>query len=166
MSAARFREIQQLYAPAVDQSGRFHPVDGTQGTIPNKACEFQTVMYRFREGPAVANRKPEGVSMLKWEQMESDNPNPELLVPVVEVGIHALKRRFEHQNAESKILYSYVGDMNESLQAIEQSIVKSGLRFDQLETKQAILNNKLLALLAKVEVLRCRNVPLTVDELK
>lgn len=97
--------------------------------------------------------------------MERDNPDPELLVPVVEIGIHALKRRFENQNIETKTLHTYVSDMNDALVAIESAISKSSIRLRDLRTKQGALYNRLLALLSKIEVLRCRNVPLSADEI-
>ena len=98
--------------------------------------------------------------------MERDNPDPELLVPVVEVGIHALKRRFENQNVESKTLHTYANDMDDAMNAIESAIAKSSIRLRDLKTKQAALYNRLLAILSKIEVLRCRNVPLNEDEIK
>jgi chromosome segregation ATPase len=99
-------------------------------------------------------------------QMERDNPDPELLCPVVELGIHALKRRYEHQNMESKVLQSYVTEMNDSLKLIETSISKIDIRFSGLKSKQSILYNRLLAILSKIEVLRNRNVPLSENEIR
>jgi hypothetical protein len=69
-TAARIREIQQLYAPSIDQTGKYIATDNVQGTIPNRACEFRTVMYRFKaRGTSTNSSRPEGVSMLKWEQV-------------------------------------------------------------------------------------------------
>ena len=98
--------------------------------------------------------------------MERDNPDPDLLVPVVEMGIHALKRRFENQNVVSKTLHAYVNDMDDAMNTIQSTIAKSNIRLRDLKTKQATLYNRLLAILSKIEVLRCRNVPLSQDEIK
>lgn len=164
--AAKLREIQQLYAPSVDPAtGRYLPSDG--GAV-NRACEFQTVMYRFRDGTSagLGERKPEGMGLLRWEQMESDNPDPDLLAPVLEVGALALKRRFESQNVESQVLHSYAKDISESLHAIESSIVRSGSRLSDVRVKQTSLYNRLLATLSRLEVLRCRGVPLSDAEVR
>ena len=67
--SARIREIQQLYAPSVDPSGRYLPSDTVAGAAPNKSCEFQTVMYRFKNGASDQVQKPQGVSLLKWDQV-------------------------------------------------------------------------------------------------
>ena len=67
--SARIREIQQLYAPSVDATGRYLSTDNAPGTIPNKNCEFQTVMYRFKDGASGTVQKPQGVSLLKWDQV-------------------------------------------------------------------------------------------------
>ena len=98
--------------------------------------------------------------------MERDNPDPDLLVPAVEIGIHALKRRFENQNVESKTLHTYVSDMDDAMNAIESAMAKSSIRLRDLKTKQTLLYNRLLGILSKIEVLRCRNVPLNEDEIK
>jgi hypothetical protein len=78
----------------------------------------------------------------------------------------ALKRRFENQNLESKVLFSYLDEMNDSLRAIDTAVNKSSIRLNDMRTKQSALYNKLLTVLSKIEVLRCRNVPMKENEVR
>ena len=95
-----------------------------------------------------------------------NNPDPARCYPVLVVGIDALKARFDRQQAEAQKLREHSRAIKEVVEAVELSHTQVGGRFAALQMRQIGLYQRLLALLRKVEVLRCRGTPLQQAELR
>jgi hypothetical protein len=98
------------------------------------------------------------LSVFVIAQAERNNPDPASCVPVRILGAAELKSRFDGQCKESEQLAKNVESMREILTRLEQTNNSAALRFEGLRTRQRQLNNKVLATLRKVEVLRCYRV--------
>lgn len=95
---------------------------------------------------------------------ERDNPDPEALEAVRELGIAALKKRFETQNTECVTYRAHTADLRSIVEGVDTSTRQTGLRVEALQLKQAQLYNKMLAVVRSVEVLRCQGVPIDSSE--
>jgi len=127
-------------------------------------CIFKTVMYDKRSGPAQAPDPALTGSQL--EQAEMNNPDPDRYYPVRIVGIDALKARFDQQQTEAQQLKEHTRNLKEVIEAVELSNTQMSSRFSSLQMKQVHIYQHLLTILRKVEVLRCRGVPLEQNEIR
>lgn len=80
------------------------------------------------------------------------------------LGVDALKARFDQQQAESLKLKEHLQNLREVVDTVELSNTQISTRFNALQMKQVHIYQKLMALLRKVEVLRCRGIPLEESE--
>ncbi len=100
------------------------------------------------------------------EEIERDNVDPAQYIPVEEIGIESLRVRYENQDkARDSILKStdqlsnMLGELNTSNQSISE-------KYRLLKMKQLKLNESLLKILRKIEVLRCHGNPLQATEIR
>eukprot|EP01035_Chromulina_nebulosa_P031183 gene31183-41551_t len=131
---------------------------------PNEDCELKAIMYKKKSDPAAA-----GESLLKGrqlEQAEQDNVDPENLVPVLEFGIDALKKRFDRQVSEAAKTEEYMNTLNDIISAIEASNTQVSIQFESLRMKEVELYRTLLTIMRKIEVLRNRGQRLQSAELR
>lgn len=87
-------------------------------------------------------------------------------VRVVEPGVEMLSRRFDVQNVEAVQQAEFVKEITTTLETLDQAAVRMGKKYEEFKLKQTQLYVKLLYIMRKIEVLRCRGVPLDVNELK
>lgn len=80
------------------------------------------------------------------------------------LGIDALKARFDQQQSESLKLKEHTQNLREVLDSVELSNTQIETRFTALQMRQAHIYQKLMALLRKIEVLRCRGLPVEESE--
>lgn len=180
VGAQKFREIRLVYAPLLDQQGE--PIPEGRGIPPvqNDYCEFNRWTYDTRD-PRIANHatRPTLLGQRRhWEvsnlfflfeltnsqEVERDNPDPEHLVTIQEIGIGALKRRFDHQKIQANRLKEYCDDILSTLVVVRHSSHLSSAKISELEAKQTRLYHKLLAVVRKLELFRLHRRPLTPDE--
>lgn len=95
-----------------------------------------------------------------------NNPDPARYYPVSIIGVDALKARFDHQQAETLKLKEHARNLKEVIEAVELSNTQMETRFSSLRMKQMHIYQKLMTLLRKVEVLRCRGLPMENSEIK
>ena len=95
---------------------------------------------------------------------ERDNPEPEALEATRELGIAALRRRFEIQNSECAKYQAHAVVLRGSIEAVDKSSRQIGLRVEALQLKQKQLYNRMLSVVRSVEVLRCQGVPMDSSE--
>jgi Nucleoporin complex subunit 54 len=98
------------------------------------------------------------------EKAERDNPEPDALEAVRELGIAALRKRFETQNSECEKYRVHAADLRGIVEAVDKSTRQTGLRVEALQLKQKQLYNKMLSVVRSVEVLRCQGVPIESSE--
>lgn len=99
-------------------------------------------------------------------QAEMNNPDPARYYPVRIIGVDALKARFDHQQSETLKLKEHARNLKEVIEAVELSNTQLETRFSGLQMKQIHVYQTLMSLLRKVEVLRCRSVPMESTELR
>jgi hypothetical protein len=88
------------------------------------------------------------------------------LVPVREIGIDALKSRFDKQNNEVLKFKDHTQKLNTLLNVTNTTNIQISTKFDSLKEKQIQLYQQLLTIMRKVEVLRCHGVPLRSSEIE
>ena len=81
-----------------------------------------------------------------------------------ELGIAALRRRFEIQNSECTKYQAHAVVLRGSIEAVDKSSRQIGLRVEALQLKQKQLYNRMLSVVRSVEVLRCQGVPMDLSE--
>jgi len=160
--ARSIEKLQQAYAPYQDQNGKVS-VNAAAGRF-NDECFFKTIMYDKRTGPAHAMDPSLTGSLL--EEAEMNNPDPARYYPVRIIGVDALKARFDHQQTETLKLKEHARNLKEVIEAVELSNTQLETRFSGLQMKQVHIYQKLMSLLRKVEVLRCRGLPMEATEVK
>jgi hypothetical protein len=156
------QRLQRNYAPLREQDGRY-VVAATATTTRNEECRFQASMLNKR-APG-SSLQPQLVYGDLLEQAERDNTDPENYVPVVELGIDALKTRFDGQEKESTQVLLQSEKIRDLLRAVRESNQLLHARFDMLKRKQILINKRMLSAIRKVEVLRCHGSPLQTSEL-
>lgn len=95
-----------------------------------------------------------------------NNPDPSRYIPVSVIGIDALKLRFDQQQSESQKLKEHIRSLREVIEAVDLSNTQMDTRFSALQRKQIHIYQRLMGLLRKVEVLRCRGSPIENSEVK
>jgi len=158
--ARSIEKLQRAYAPYQDMNGK-SSAQAAAGRY-NDDCMFKTFMYDRRNGSAHASDPSLSGQLL--EQAELNNPDPSRYYPVRILGIDALKARFDQQQAESLKLKEHLHNLKEVVDAVELSNTQISTRFSALQMKQVHIYQKLMALLRKVEVLRCHGKPLEESE--
>ena len=96
--------------------------------------------------------------------MNRDNPDPERLEPVLEVGAPALKRRFDDQKNQIASYVNYTEEVLAALSVIDKSSRHVSAKMDDLQSKQVRLYHKLLVVMRKLELCRLVGMPLAADE--
>lgn len=95
-----------------------------------------------------------------------ENPDPEKYEPVIIRGIKELKERFELQSENAIKLNNFIEDIKSTINIVESTLNQTTNRINELKQKQEKLTIKLLNIIGKIEVLRCRNVPLRTSEIQ
>ena len=80
------------------------------------------------------------------------------------LGIQELKGRYQLQSQEAANLTKNLDNLRSFITKLDEVSEQEQLRFGALKARQDFLHNKLLAVMKKVEVLRCYGVPFTSNE--
>lgn len=157
------KDMKKKYAPYVDGLGNpnLQPMDNTYR--PNQDCKFATVSYLRRDHPQT---NPHLLDVLRGEDVDKNNPDPEKYFAVREYGVVQLQNRFD---AQSEAIEKDEKNLKE-LQTIVESVDKRNSfmisRYEGLKLNFAHLQLKLLRLLRKIEILRNRGSPIQSSEIK
>ena len=107
------------------------------------------------------------IDFLNYIQInEIDNPDPSKYEPTIVHGLQELKARYDLQVQNTKKLSNYVEDIRSTIQVLENASTNYSTRVEELQHKQIRLNIKLLEIIGRIEVLRCRCTPLRESEIK
>ncbi len=77
-----------------------------------------------------------------------------------------MAQRFSSQKADTIKLKKYAEEIQDTLNIIDKSSKKISVKFDTVKHSQAKLNNKMINLLRKMELLRNQGMPLELHEHK
>jgi len=183
-------EIQRSYASVVDSTGRYlvEPPSqmssagalgtttssfgglgsaaamGSVQTIPNVGCQFDTIVYNPISNPNQPSARPAHVGYQRWRQAELANPDPQLFEPCLLIGPSALKKRFEEQRKSASEHAQVMQEVSQTLALSAQAVAKTEKRSETLRDSQAKLRHRLLTVMCKIEVLRCRGVHIDPNE--
>ena len=158
----RLLDLKRSYAPVVDSNGA--PLaDCAPGSFNNRYCEFETITYSSTVNSR-SSLRPTHISQRRWQQAERDNPDAEHLEPVAEIGVSALKKRYDSQQAEKVRLRAYTDELAQAIALLNHTTSNAILKYEDLSSKQSHLFNKLLRLLMKIELVRCHGTSVANSE--
>mmetsp|Transcript_21248 Transcript_21248/g.23077 ORF Transcript_21248/g.23077 Transcript_21248/m.23077 type:complete len:482 (-) Transcript_21248:6652-8097(-) len=168
--AEAIEKLLRAYAPLKDAEGNYQSKgDGRK----NDECHFKTVILtqkpsHHRVGSTNISTSSASDHHLLYgallEEAEKDNIDPSNYIPTEEIGVEALKSRFENQMKEMNNMGDYVIKIKELMKTIYEANQQLQHRILLLKMKQTPLNQKLLLILRKIEVLRCHGNPLQPTE--
>jgi predicted nucleic acid-binding Zn-ribbon protein len=147
--------LKRSYAPARDVQGKL--VNVPEG-VRNDECAFKYIALKRKDGSAQSNQALLYGNLL--EQAEKDNADPDNYFVVEELGIESLKRRFDQQNTELEKAKGQVGQIRDVIQEVNSSNQLLSSRVVLLKNRQLDLNRRMLAIMKKIEVIRCHGTPL------
>jgi len=105
--------------------------------------------------------RPTHVSSQKWSEALALNPDPNLLLPISLVGADALSTRVILQQEKAKTYKQHLSQLRNALQTLQESQVACHQRIQYYQQEnEHTMHPKMLSCMKKVELLRCRNLPL------
>ena len=153
-------KLQRSYAAVRDTNGKYV---ATGNGFRNDECNFKTIMLNKRGASTVQQDQLVYGELL--EQAERDNTDPENYMPVEELGIANLKARYDNQKEESTKIRDRAVKIGDILKAVRETNQQLNAKFELLKKKQININKRVLAIVRKIEVLRCHGTPLQQSEL-
>jgi chromosome segregation ATPase len=137
----------------------------------NEECSFDTILYDLRPvttaGSVAPSRgRPAHISSRRWEQAESDNPDPQHLEPVLISGVQALKARYDQQQATAAQVRAHLDEVKSHLETLEVGSRRISRTYTDLHSRQTVLRRKFMSVMRKIEVLRCHGVKLDSKEMQ
>ena len=155
-----------FFSPIVGPDGKDKPFDQNYiNTLRrNDNCEFDFINYEMRKDGHIRSERPEGCDHAKWTHAEDDNPDPNIYDLKYEVGIAALIKREEEQSKRIDDLKEYLKWIQDAFQAVEKHSRNASKKGKDLLKRQKGLQQKLLLIMQKVEVMRCHGRPISFEE--
>lgn len=153
-------KLKRAYAPARNpQNGQF---TNTPEGVRNEECSFKYVALNKKDDTRIVTDALLYGNLL--EQAEKDNADPDNFVPVEEMGIESLKRRYDRQVNETKKMDGQVNKISEVIKDVHSANQQTMSKVAILKMRQLQLNRKVLELMRKIEVIRCHGVPIQETE--
>lgn len=150
--AMKINELRLAYAPMPSEEEK-------------RYCEFRRCAY-IPKGQAWGGQGT-GHTLGQWrlwQDGDRENPDPENLEPVLEVGAAALDRRFEEQKTQAKTLKEYSDGVLSALTAVDKTSRFVSNKMEELQAEQARLYHKMLVVMRKLELFRRHGTPISADE--
>ncbi|KAF4527350.1 hypothetical protein B566_EDAN001127 [Ephemera danica] len=97
---------------------------------------------------------PAGIDRKLWEQAIKDNPDPERLIPTPMVGFADLRARIRSQEMESSKHLSFLQQAEQKVAELKRSMGETEVKLSQRRQALLTLQQRLLALLVKLQVAR------------
>jgi len=129
-------------------------------------CRLQYVMYN-RVNPSEVGKfvKPPKANEKLWNQAVEANPDPTRLVPVLASGFNELKLRIEEQNNANE-------SHQRALVSIESSVIElqrkheldTKVKMENCKQRHLTLAHRVLRLMNRIEVLKNKGYPITMEE--
>lgn len=149
------------------------------GTSQQKASPLVTIVYNIMTseqlqwnfsnqqagGSYVLPPKPPQVAEQQWLEAVVKNPDPSCYIPIALVGAEALQARVGWQQQKASGFDQDLAMLKQTQDAMQRRTAELHQGVMLLEQMHTTLRSRLLRLMNKVEVLRCMNLPLQVDEI-
>ena len=160
-------KVLRAYASVKDNQGNYE-FKG-EGRI-NDECQFKTVVLTQKTAVPSRSREfmalPDQTLLLDslMEEAEKVNFDPSNFVPFEEIGVAALQARYDDQVKEIDKITDHIKKIKDLIHTSYESNRALSHRIALLKMKQTPLNQKLLSILRKIEILRCHGNPLQMAE--
>ncbi|KAJ1885940.1 Nucleoporin nup57, partial [Kickxella alabastrina] len=128
--------------------------------------QFRHYFYNVAEpGQAHLYQCPAGQDPTLWQQAQSDNPDPQTLVPVLANGFDDLRKRVDSQSLQMQSYQARTEEVSDKLCGILQKH-HSGttVRLSECRRRQAELSQRLLEFMKQLQLLRLRGQLLHPEE--
>lgn len=155
-------------APAPDPDsieGRIQAIEKAYNTT-SSSCRFQYVFYnKVSPDEVKRHKKPDLANPRLWEQAERNNPDPNVLVPVLCVGFEDLQKRISAQDhAFAQYQKTLDAIRNQVLLMKQEQEAKCKLRIAALRKATTDLSHRVLSVISHIELQRAREFPLLPPE--
>jgi len=154
---------------------------GQEPAVEPKSGHFSTVLYnpltpvmrqqQWLHGMGVdghahpiAPPKPPQISDKDWSQAVVRNPDWQQYMPVPVVGAEALQARLTSQQEQSNVMVQQVSCIVQSQELVRRRCTGVQQQLDRVHYQQATQRKRLMAVMRKVELVRCLNHSLQPDE--
>ena len=94
------------------------------------------------------------------------NPDLEKYEATLIHGVQELKARFDLQSENTTKLKTYMNDMKNTIVTLESALDQTNTRLTELQYTQEKLYIKMLEIIGRIEVLRCKCTPLRASEIR
>lgn len=156
---------------------------GTEMATDTKSAHFSVTLYnaaspeirqqQWLQGvgldgklPPIAPPRPLQISESDWTRAVVRNPDYENYMPVALVGARALQARGQGQQEQANTCIQQLNAIQEVVHVIRDRNLDANARLAETEREQARLRKRMLAVMRKVEIMRCFNLPLLQNEME
>lgn len=177
---ASARQEEQRVQAALEKLNNAY--QGTEVATETKSAHFSAILYnstspeirqqQWLQGvgldgklPPVAPPRPLQISESDWTSAVVRNPDYENCMPVALVGARALQARGQGQQEQANTCIQQLNAIQEAVDVIRDRNHDANARLVQTDREQARLRKRMLAVMRKVEILRCFNQPLQRNEM-
>ncbi|GAX20974.1 hypothetical protein FisN_1Lh360 [Fistulifera solaris] len=160
-----------------------HAYQGTEIATDTKSAHFSVTLYHsvspeIRQMQSlqgvgldgkplpIAPPRPPQISADDWTRAVVCNTDHENYMPVAVVGARALQARVQGQQEQANTCIQQLNDIQETAEVIRDRNHGANARLVEAEREQARLRKRMLAVMRKVEVLRCFGHPLQQGEVE
>ena len=114
----------------------------------------------------MAHPRPLQVSERDWDYALVRNPDYTQYMPIAVVGAEALQARLTYQQEMANQCQQQIQIIGDTHATVSERFQDALVRVHQLQHKRDLLRKRLLAVMRKVEIARCYNMPLQTDEMQ
>ncbi len=160
-----------------------HAYQGTEIATDTNSADFSVTLYHsvspeIRQMQSlqgvgldgkplpIAPPRPPQISEEDWTRAVVCNTDHENYMPVALVGARALQARVQGQQQQANTCVQQLNDIQETAEVIRDRNHGANARLVEAEREQARLRKRMLAVMRKVEVLRCLSHPLQQGEVE
>lgn len=156
--------LHQSYAGTTNSDQKSSPfVTIVYNFMTPEQLQWQSAHQQSGGGLAVPPRPPQ-VSEQDWSEAVVNNPDPERLIPVALIGSEALRARIGWQQEQANNLEKAIKMLDDAKGTLQEKSEGVRQRFASLNAHHNHLRKRMLAIMSKVELARCMNLPLQNDE--
>uniref|UniRef100_A0A7S1D274 Nucleoporin Nup54 alpha-helical domain-containing protein n=1 Tax=Cyclophora tenuis TaxID=216820 RepID=A0A7S1D274_CYCTE len=116
-------------------------------------------------GGLAAPPRPPQVSEKDWLDAIVKNPNPQAYIPSALVGAEALQARLGWQQERANDLEKAANSLKSVREDLQKRVEQYQQALQDLHRRHDDIRKRMLAIMMKVEIARCMNMPLQKDEI-
>lgn len=132
----------------------------TDANIPFHHIAYDVISTQTQSHYPAYPPRPTYVSPSKWSEALARNPNTKEYQPVSLLGVEPLSTRLSQQQTKANTYKKAMVQLSDTYSALLQSHENSKQRIEYYRMQERNIRTALMQVLKKVEILRCRNIPL------